>query len=73
MAGNPGLIQRYREGLQARHDARRTVATYEPWLRRSLRFHNLRHPRERFSMEVVCDSWKPCAYGCMTWTSSGAN
>jgi hypothetical protein len=24
-----GLIQRYREELQARHDARRTVNTYE--------------------------------------------
>lgn len=28
----PGLIQRYREELQARHYARRTVATYEQWL-----------------------------------------
>jgi hypothetical protein len=34
----PGLIQRYREKLQARHDARRTVKTYEQWLRRFLRF-----------------------------------
>jgi len=25
----PGLIQRYREELQARHYARRTVKTYE--------------------------------------------
>ena len=25
----PGLIQRYREELQARHYAKRTVATYE--------------------------------------------
>ena len=30
----PGLIQRYREELQARHYARRTVDTYEQWLRR---------------------------------------
>ncbi|MFI0403066.1 MAG: tyrosine-type recombinase/integrase [Cyanobium sp.] len=28
-----GLIQRYREALQARHYARRTVATDEQWLR----------------------------------------
>jgi hypothetical protein len=28
----PGLIQRYPEELQARHDARRTVKTYEQWL-----------------------------------------
>jgi site-specific recombinase XerD len=47
-----GLIQRYREGLQARHYARRTVATYEQWLRRFLRFHQLRPPREMGSAEV---------------------
>ena len=48
----PGLIQRYREELQARHYARRTVETYEQWLRRFLRFHQLRHPREMGSEEV---------------------
>jgi integron integrase len=48
----PGLIQRYREELQARHYARRTVKTYEQWLRRFLRFHGLRHPREMGSAEV---------------------
>ncbi|MFO8237724.1 MAG: phage integrase N-terminal SAM-like domain-containing protein [Prochlorococcaceae cyanobacterium] len=48
----PGLIQRYREELQARHYAKRTVATYEQWLRRFLRFHGMRHPREMGSEEV---------------------
>lgn len=48
----PGLIQRYRELLQARHYARRTVKAYEQWLRRFLRFHQLRHPREMVSDEV---------------------
>jgi integron integrase len=47
-----GLIQRYREELQVRHYARRTVMTYEQWLRRCLRFHGLRHPREMGSAEV---------------------
>ncbi|MFO7629489.1 MAG: integron integrase [Prochlorococcaceae cyanobacterium] len=47
-----GLIQRYREELQVRHYARRTVKTYEQWLRRFLRFHGLRHPREMGSAEV---------------------
>ncbi|MGB5136463.1 MAG: integron integrase [Prochlorococcaceae cyanobacterium] len=47
-----GLIQRYREELQVRHYARRTVTTYEQWLRRFLRFHGLRHPREMGSTEV---------------------
>ena len=48
----PGLIQRYREELQTRHYARRTVKTYEQWLRRFLRFHLMRHPREMGSAEV---------------------
>lgn len=48
----PGLIQRYREELQVRHYARRTVQTYEQWLRRFLRFHGLRHLREMGSAEV---------------------
>lgn len=47
-----GLIQRYREELQVRHYARRTVNTYEQWLWRFLRFHGLRHPREMGSPEV---------------------
>ena len=51
-ARSPGLIQRYREELQARHYAKRTVATYEQWLRRFLRFHGRRHPREMGSGEV---------------------
>ena len=48
----PGLIQRYREELQVRHYARRTVKTYEQWLRRYLRFHNMRHPRGMGNAEV---------------------
>lgn len=47
-----GLIQRYCEELQVRHYARRTVKTYEQWLRRFLRFHGLRHPRQMGSAEV---------------------
>jgi hypothetical protein len=41
-----GLIQRDRKLLQKRHDARRTVKTYEQWLRWFLRVHGMRHPRE---------------------------
>ena len=47
-----GLIQRYREELQVRHYARRTVKTYEQWLRRFLDFHARRHPRTMGSAEV---------------------
>jgi integron integrase len=49
---SPGLIQRYLEELQLRHYARRTLNTYEQWLRRFLRFHSRRHPREMGSAEV---------------------
>lgn len=49
---SPGLIQRYREELQVRHYARRTIQTYEQWLWRFLRFHGRRHPREMGSAEV---------------------
>jgi len=48
----PGLIQRYREELQVRHYARRTVKTYEQWLRRFLRFHRPRHPRQMGEGEI---------------------
>ncbi len=48
----PGLIQRYREELQVRHYARRTMSSYEHWLRRFLRFHRMRHPREMGEVEV---------------------
>ena len=48
----PGLIQRYRELLQARHYARRTIRTYEQWLLRFVRFHRMRHPQEMGSAEV---------------------
>jgi hypothetical protein len=42
----PGLLATYRQALQSRHYARRTVQTYERWIRRFLRFHRMRHPRE---------------------------
>ncbi|MCP9914289.1 phage integrase N-terminal SAM-like domain-containing protein [Cyanobium sp. BA20m-14] len=36
------LIAVYREALASRHYARRTIENYERWLRRFLRFHQLR-------------------------------
>lgn len=46
------LITVYREALASRHYARRTISTYERWLRRYLRFHQLRHPREMGEREI---------------------
>lgn len=48
----PGLIQRYREAMEVRHYARRTVSSYEQWLRRFLRFHQMRHPRQMGEAEI---------------------
>ncbi|MCP9917360.1 integron integrase [Cyanobium sp. ATX 6F1] len=48
----PRLMERYRQELVVRHYARRTVKTYEQWLRRFLHFHQMRHPREMGSAEV---------------------
>ena len=42
-AGRP-LVSVYREALIARHYAHRTIDTYERWLWRFLRYHQLRHP-----------------------------
>ena len=47
-----GLITVYREALASRHYARRTICAYERWLRRYLRFHHLRHPREMGGQEI---------------------
>ena len=48
----PSLIQRYREELQVRHYARRTVASYQIWLRRFLRFLRMRQLLEMGEVEI---------------------
>ena len=50
-AGRP-LVGVYRDALIGRHYAHRTIDTYERWLRRFLRFHQLRHPREMGGPEI---------------------
>lgn len=35
------LLQMYRNALTTRHHARRTVYSYERWVRRFLRFHHM--------------------------------
>jgi site-specific recombinase XerD len=46
------VITVYREALASRHYARRTIGAYERWLRRFLRFHQMRHPRQMGSQEI---------------------
>ncbi len=45
-------MDRYREELQVRHYARRTITTYSQWVRRFLRFHGMRHPRELGEQDI---------------------
>ena len=48
----PRLLEKLRETLAVRHYARRTAGTYEQWVRRFLRFHGLRPPREMGQEEI---------------------
>jgi integron integrase len=48
----PRLLDRYREEMVVRHYAQRTVSSYLSWVRRYLRFHHLRHPREMGQDEI---------------------
>ncbi|WP_231598140.1 integron integrase [Synechococcus sp. CBW1002] len=45
-------MDRYREELQVRHYARRTISTYSQWVKRFLHFHGMRHPREMGEQEI---------------------
>ena len=40
------------DGQQVRHCAHHTVSSDEHWLRRFLRFHRMRHPREMGEAEI---------------------
>ena len=42
----PTLIERLREELRQRHYSPRTERAYEHWVRRFVRFHQRRHPRD---------------------------
>jgi len=46
MADAPGLLQVARDKMRVRHLAFRTEQTYLQWIRRYVRFHGRRHPRE---------------------------
>ena len=45
-------MDRYREELMVRHYARRTISSYAQWVKRFLRFHGMRHPREMGEQEI---------------------
>jgi hypothetical protein len=49
----PRLLDAVREALRARHYSLRTEAAYVSWVRRFVRFHGLRHPRDLGEPEVT--------------------
>ena len=52
MVNNPRLLEQVRDSIRARHMSFRTEKTYLYWIRRFIRFHKLRHPREMGAPEV---------------------
>lgn len=52
MSQQPKLLDKVREMLRLKHYSSRTEDTYIYWIRRYLRFHNLRHPREMRESEI---------------------
>lgn len=49
---SPKLLDQVRAILRARHYSRRTEESYVDWIRRFVRFHGLRHPRDLGRVEV---------------------
>jgi hypothetical protein len=49
----PRLLAQLAEALFVRHYNPRTVDAYRAWVRRYVRFHGLRHPRELGPREVA--------------------
>jgi site-specific recombinase XerD len=49
----PKLLDQMRTVIRMLHYSMRTEATYVDWVRRFIRFHELRHPREMGAVEVT--------------------
>jgi integron integrase len=49
----PRLLDRVRQTIRARHYSPRTEKAYVGWIRRFVRFHQLRHPREMGVAEIT--------------------
>jgi len=48
----PKLMDQYSEALRTRHYSPRTDENYSMWVRRYIRFHKMRHPREMGEAEI---------------------
>ncbi len=47
------LLERVRRDIRLRHLSRRTEKAYVGWIRRYVRFHGRRHPRELGDEQIV--------------------
>jgi len=52
MAQPPRLLEQVRDRIRVRHLSYRTEKTYLYWIRRFIRFHKMRHPREMAAPEI---------------------
>lgn len=52
-APEPGLLDRVREAIRARHHSRQTEKAYVRWIKRYVLFHGKRHPAEMGAGEVT--------------------
>ena len=52
MSQQPKLLDKVREMLRLKHYSARTEDTYIYWIRRYIRFHKMRHPREMREPEI---------------------
>src|SRR5690625_598640 len=48
----PRLLDQVRGDLQSRHYSERTVDAYVHWIRRYIRFHNKRHPKDMAEADI---------------------
>ena len=48
----PKLIEQFRLTIVAKHYSRRTRKAYEGWIRRYIKFHGTRHPKDMGGEEV---------------------
>src|SRR5690348_16889746 len=49
----PGLLDQVRAHIRTRHYSYRTEKAYVDWVRRYVRFHGMRHPRELGAAHVA--------------------
>jgi hypothetical protein len=49
---HPTLIEKVREVMRSKHYSYRTEQSYVYWIRKYLRYHNLRHPRDMREKEI---------------------